>query len=1094
MRSVRTLTARCAAALVGITLIVGTGTRATAQTPPSPGDSGLLALPNDQPVRGMGWPALSPDGKTLCFTFLGDLWTVPVTGGIASRLTVHEALDANPRWSPDGKWIAFTSTRTGNQDIFLVPAQGGAARQVTFYSGPDIVSDWSPDGTKLLFSSNRNTRNLALFEIDLRDRSVRRLTNDDQDLRYAVWSPDGKALAYSRAGQPWWRPWYRGSVAAHIVTQDPTGKVQTLLKSPAQQFWPLWAADGKSLYVTTIYGKDSNTPNLWRVPLDGGEPRPITRYVRDAVRFPTLARNGSLLAYLYDGDLYTAKPDGSDAKKVSIVARSDDKINNQERVTLTQFATESELSPDGKQLALVIRGDIWLIPVSGGDAKRLTEDPASDGDISWSPDGKKLVFISDRGNRTDVYTLDVQTKALTRLTDDTDIESNPIWSPDGKWISFAKAGAKAGLYVTPSGGGAARRLAEGNGNNNFGNGIVSHTWSPDSRWVAFSRMDRYSNRDIWVVSAIGGIAINITRYPGANVGPQFTKDGRRLLFISDRSGPAMLFQLPLEQEDDSDDKSKNRDSEDEDDKKKALPDRSKDVRIDFDDIQLRAKAITLPIGNVDDFAPTPSSQEVIVHLANNFWALPITGGGMAPITTGGEPGVGIRFAPDGARFFYLGVNGTPRVISIGGARASVSGAIGLVGANPTGPPPRAPGNAAVSVIPFTAEMLFDRRETYRQAFNEFYRRFGAAFYDPKMNGVDWTALRARYEPLLQGVATPEEFALLLSQMVGVVNSSHSEITPAIRPFGPQTALLGLFYDESHPGPGLKVASVLRKGPADKPSTRILPGEYVLSVNGTDVKLNEEYYRTLENKAGKTVELLINSKPTKEGARAVKVRPISMSDWANLDYEARVRRSRELVNKLSDNRLAYIHIREMDETAGERFERELWSEALSRDGLILDIRDNGGGSPAVNDAILDMLSRKIYGYTQPRDGLRQSVPEPVWNKPVILLIDENSYSAAELFPAGFRALGLGKIVGVPTPGYVIGTYEGQLVDGTRFRLPSWAYYTPEGRNLENRGVAPDILVENRPEDIAAGHDRQLEVGVATALKQLPPASDTTASSK
>ncbi len=1015
----------------------------------------LLAPPENKPVRGASYPALSPDGKTLCFTYLGDLWRAPSEGGTAVRLTVHEALDTMPRWSPDGKWIAFSSTRSGNADVFLIPSQGGSVRQVTFHSANDWVNDWSPDGTKLLFYSNRDTHAFALYTIDLKTHAVKRVTNDEQALRFASWSQDGKWVAYTRAGQPWWRSWYRGSVAAQTVLQNlTTNKVSALVKTQTQQFWPLFAPDSKSVYLSMSYG-NTNTPNLWRVLVDGKAPQQVTKHSTDAVRYPALSRDGSLLAYVWNGDIYTIRPDGSQLHQPAIYAPTDDKINNQESQNLTQGAQALEPSPDGKQLAFVLRGDIWLIPSAGGDAKRLTDDPANDNDLSWSPDGKKLVFLSDRGNQPDVYTLDIATKQTTRLTNDKESESNPTYSPDGRWILFAKAGGEPGLYIIPATGGEVRKLAAGNGSNNFGVGITAFAFSPDSRWIAFSRMDKYSGNDVWIVPAIGGGEINVTHHAaGDNLAPQFTKDGRRLLFVTGRRGEAHLFQIPLEPDDDEEEK-------DESGKPKPKPDRSKSVKIDFDDIHLRATAAMPPIGSITDYAITPDSQRTIVQINGAYWSITIKPGSIQQLSLVPEGGQDIRILADGSRFYYV-ANGAIRSMSLMGGPASTTN--------------------------FNAQFLFDRRVLYHQAFNEFYRRFGAAFYDAKMHGVDWKALRDKYEPWLSGVGTPEEFANLLSMMVGEVNSSHSEISPSTSPRGVKTGTLGIFFDEDYTGMGIKVTGVMPKGPADKLKTRIYPGEYIVSVDGKEVSLTEDFYQTLQDKASKTVEVAVNSKPSKEGARTLKIKPISTQAWASLEYEWQVKKTRQRVDKLSDGRLGYLHIHNMDQASLARFVQEVFDPAMQeKEGLVLDIRGNGGGN--THDALMDILARKVYGYTQPRDGFRQTQPEHHWTKPIVLLINEESYSDAEIFPAGFHALGLGKIVGVPTPGYVIGTYGGTLVDGTRIRLPSWGWYTNDGKNMENLGVAPDIYVENSPEEVVKGRDTQLAVAIQTLLKQLPLKSAT-----
>ncbi len=1065
MNRCRFVTEKCAVAaplfllLYGIyTVVSALPAQALQQKPvPAPNPQDLLSLPVDKPIHGGFTPALSPDGKTICFSYKGNLWTVPSAGGLAVRLTVHDGFDGRPRWSPDGKWIAFVTNRTGNQDIFIIPSDGGSPRQVTYFGRGNIIADWTPDGQKLLFFSNRDTDSFMyeaftspesqtnLFTVDLHTLAVKRLTSDTQPITDGAFSPNGKLLAYRRSGQPTWRPWYRGSEAASVEVKDLTANtVKTVITSNAQQFFPFFSADGKSLFVTTLYG-GSNTPNLWRVSLAGGEPKQITKYTSDAVRSPQIAHSGSLITYLYNGDIYTIKPDGSDARRVNILVRSDDKVNSRQQQVLTNGA-QTMLAPDGKQIALVLKGALWVIPSTGGEAKRLTVQDGNYEDIAWSPDSTHIVVISDRGGQTDVYSLDVATKALTRLTNDEAVERNTEWSPDGKYVSYSKAGPNAGLYIAPVAGGPERRIAESAGNNEFGEGIVNHCWSPDSRWLAFARSDKIGTIDVWVVPVVGGSPINVTKYPGNNSEPKFTSDGRRLLFLSNRGGTDQLYQLPLEKPDDGQ-------------ARKGPGGGRGAVRFDFDDIHLRAKVFP-GFSAVVSFEPTPDGQRSVVQLENRLLLLvSLNGNQVEQISSGPEAasGTAIIYTPDGSRFFFTGVDGDPHSF-------------------PLGPfPPQ-----ASAAIAFSADYTVDRLVVMQQAFEEFWRSFGAGFYDRSMHGVDWKALRTKYESLLPGISTPEEFTALLSNMVGEVNSSHSEISGVSSvPPGPSQPTLAMVYDNDYAGPGLKVSAVMPGSPADTSGSRIQVGEYILAIDGEDVKNDENYYRTIQNKEGKVVELLVNTSPTRDGARTVKLKPLSAAANSELDYNARVKHTQELVSKLSGGKLAYIHIREMLAPSLAKFNRELWSDAYLKDGLVLDIRGNAGGN--THDAILQALSHKVYGYIRARDGDAETQPVKAWDKPIVLLINEDSFSDAEVFPQGFRALHLGKIVGVSTPGYVIGTIDLSLLNGIHYRVPTIAYYTLDGKNMENLGIPPDITVTNTPEDVLKHHDRQLEAAVEILMK-------------
>ncbi len=1033
-------------ALAALALVVLTAGVARSQ-------GNLLPLPEDKPAKGMNTPGVSPDGKTICFTYRGDLWTVAATGGVASRLTVHPGADMFPRYSPDGAWIAFSSNREGNNDIYLVPSTGGEPRRLTRHPANDFVMDWTPDGAKILFYSRRSSEDWQEYALDIKNGSVKSLTDDTFQCRFSAYSPDGKRIAYMRSVGTfsWWRTKYHGSGNARIYEKDlTTGKITRLTDYDGTDLFPFYSADGKLLYDVTDQATPGS-PNLVKRPAAGGKPTPVTKHVGAPVRFPSMSRDGSLIAYLVDGDLYTLNPQTGASTRLTVTCRSDDKQNNTLRAAITNGATEAEISPDGKTLALVIRGDLWTLPADrGGDARRITSQPSHEYDIFWSPDGSRLSYVSDRAGNYDVYTADAKTGEEKALTSDPNDETGPMFSPDGKSIAFLRSGPEGGLYVVPVDGSAApRRLAESLGNNAMGIGITSYKWSPDNSMLVFSRSNQLGSDDLFIVPVAGGPARNITYTPGDNEDAEWTPDGRYLVFLSNRERTIApdLYVLPMRREKAEQDP-------------KADPPKNIPVRIDFDEIEDRARRITTQ--GVSGFGIAPDGKTIVFVSgaagAPEFFSIPVSGGQPQRMTQGSEVVGSPRFSSDANRFFFMAANGTVKAATRMGPVWQTS---------PVG---------------FTARAEIDRRAELAQAFNEFWRKIANGFYDPKMHGVDWKAVRARYEPLLQGVGTPDEFAsYVLGPMIGELNSSHSEVGPALPP-GPQIGELGLTFDEDYVGPGLKVTGFLAKGPDDDLGPMVKPGEYVMSIDGQDVCWNEDLWDVLLDKAGKTVELLVSAKASKDGARTVKLKPVSGEEWSNLKYDERVRKARAAVEKASEGRLAYIHIKTMDQPSLRVFERDLWGKSLDREGVVLDVRGNGGGN--THDLILGELSRPLYGYQQPRDAPRATQPVRYWDKPIVLLIDETSMSDAEIFPSGFRALKLGKIVGTPTSGYVIGTSDFRLQDGTSCRLPFVGHLRLDGKTLENDGVKPDILVEPTGYDLAAGRDRQLEVAIETAMKQLP----------
>ncbi|MBM3496136.1 MAG: hypothetical protein FJX72_17725, partial [Armatimonadetes bacterium] len=724
----------------------------------------------------------------------------------------------------------------------------------------------------------------------------------------------------------------------------------------------------------------------------------------------------------------------------------------------------------------VVRGDLWSVPADkGGDAVRLTDSPAHDHDFVWSPDGAHIVFVSDRDGLFNVYDLDVQKRTVRKLAGGLGDASLPQWSPDGKSVAYLLSGAEGGLYVIGSdGAGAARRIAESHGNNRFEVGIGAFAWSPDGKWLAFTRRDTRNGSDVWVAPVAGGDAVNVTSYPGLNDNPRWSSDGKYLTFTSTRDRPIGQDLYAVELQRPATPGGPNADT-DGDPRSATAPDlrhaeRSEasaspwtsaapDVKIDFPDIELRAKRLTT-IGVVAyDLTPDGKQAAGVTSFgggADHFMA-PLSGGPVQRLTTTGDIAGAPRFGSVNDRYWCLVRGGAARSYQRAG-----------------------PGWSSAP-LGFEARLTLDRVAERDQVFAEFWRSVATGFYDPAMHGVDWSAVRRRYAALLDGVATAEEFGFfVLSPMAGELNASHIEVSPPSAGPEPDVADLGLLYDETHVGPGVRVKGFLRDGPNGATDPIVKPGEYILSIGGTDVTWSEPMWATLSGRADKETELLVNSKPSKDGARTVKMKPAAAGRIQDLQYEQEVREAREQVDKLSGGRAAYIRIRSMDGPSLRRMERELWGVAQAKAGLVLDIRANGGGS--THDAILAQLARSSYGYTQPRDGLRSSQPWRHWDKPTVLLVDENSASDSEILAMGFRHLKLGRIVGARTPGYVIGTYSATLQDGTSYRVPMWRWLAADGRDLENVGVAPDFAVERSGNDAVS--DEQLQEAVRVLLKDIP----------
>jgi tricorn protease len=1028
-----------------------------------------------EPIRLARTPDISADGKLVAFSYQGDIWVVETIGGTARQVTSHPAHDLAPAFSPDGQWIAFSSNRHGSYDVYVVGAQGGRPRRLTFDSAVDMVCGWTPDGKNVLFASTRSTGfppGSQLYTVPLEGGRARRITLAEG--KEGVYSPTGDRLAYVRGPGLWYRKGYRGSSNDDIWLASADGSNNRRLTAfPGQDASPMWSPDGKTLfYVSEFHGIPAN---IVRVPVDPPasasaapdacrQPQQVTFHKDDGVRRARISGNGQWIVYECGADLWVVSTrDGSQPRKLAIAAYADDKANPEEVRTFTAGATELSLSGDEKLVAFAVHGKLFRMPI-GPRAKvtQLTDGPANDHGIAWAPDSSKMVFLSDRGGHEDLYLLEADdpehpkfTEAtrfkVTQLTNTPEEEQGVTFAPDGKRVAFLRAGK----LWTMKPDGSEQRAVVSDVN------VFDYDWSPDSKWLVYARRDGSFASELYIVPAGGATAAdparNVTRYATFNGDVTWSRDGKHIAFLSERRGEANLYVLPLQ--------------------KPAAPSftdkaAAGTVEIDWEDIHLRAHSPVPVMVTTAIISPDGSKVAYRDAREGDLWVANTNGGQITRLTTGHVHPVQIIWSRRKSPFlaglellYFLDGAGQIHLTRAGGLSTTAEAKSGT----PEG-----------AVLPFKVKLAVRREEVFTEMFDQSWRYLSEHFYDAKFHGLDWNAVRAKYRPLVKHVALKEDLYSLLYLMLGELNASHL----GVRGYGAapdeQTADLGLIFDDNYSGPGLKIKEVLKRGPADRRGVTLFPGDLVLAIDGVEITPTTDLSRVLNGKVGENVLLQVATSPTTppKERRRFEIQAADRGRVSELMYERWVEHNAARVAELSKGKVGYIHIPSMDEAGLDRFLRSLYSDNFDKDAIVLDVRYNGGGF--THDRVLDYLGGRDHTVFRQRDGgqgmvLRSS--DRKWSKPLVLLINNRSYSDAEIFPSAFRTLGLGKLVGQPTAGMVIGTYAVRLVDGSEFRIPRTGVFTAKGVNMENEGVQPDVLVDDTPDQLARGVDAQLDRAVA-----------------
>lgn len=1064
----------------------------------------------------------------IAFSYLGDIWIANENGSGVERLTVHKARDVYPRFSPDGRWIAFSSNRAGNYDVFVMPSQGGEPKQLTFHTGNDQVVGWTPDSRKVIFQASRGALFPGipnLYEVSV-DGGLEQLVPTDWGAS-GSYSPDGAKLAFNRHPMVWWRQHYRGSYAADLWVMDAGSKKFTKLgddEYKGNYLWPMYGSKGEIYFVADRLPNEKGVKpgsaevmksvnNLWKIPEHGGRAVQVTHHTDGQLFFPSISSDGRVIVYEENFGLWKLDTASGKSTEIKLNIISDDKENALETLAIQGEADGFNLSPSARRAAISAHGEIFSIATDRGEVQRVTASYARDTSPQWSPDGKWIAFVSDRSGREEVWMADEHGKNLKKLSDSDSEKSTIAWAPDSKSLLYAASDHKLYRVNIDSG-------QTGEVTSNEVSNVLNPQFSPDGAWISYTKTDRNFRPHVYVMPASGGLERHIEREDlFSETGARWTPDGKKLIFLAGvqqaglatpRSTVMQLYSLSLVSEE-KNPVERGVDSEEE----AAAAERTSrprtaqqgppsgppvkvEVKIDWDGLARRIRQVTRLGDSVMAAVPSPDSrlyafvtvgeqegrrlsalytiQEDGERMTRVTVSQPSAAGDEGPPTPGRGFGGGIsspQFSRDGRTIYFMDGNGIYAAdIGAGGAPSAPSPA-------PAAFAGRASDRRRVN---FTARVEVDHRAERKQVFDESWRIMKHRFYDAEMHGADWAKAKSIYEPFLEHVADQEEMHDLILRMIGELNASHTGISAGGGPESrsqAQTRYPG-FELASDPSGYYKVSSIYKDGPADKDFVKIAVGNFVLAVNDRELKAGDNYWKLYNSAAGRKVELTVNSKPALEGAWKTKVEPVSGTAHATLQYQKWVAERRAIVEKLSGGEIGYLHIRAMDAESLRKFERDLVDNHFKK-ALVIDQRFNPGGG--IDQELLQILGQRQYQLTRPRGSVQAARPQRAFYGPMVVMQNERSTSDAEMFPDGFRSLGLGQVVGVTTYGAVIGTGAYRLMDGSTIRTPGSGVWSVKGYNLENYGVPPDVYVDNTPEDFLKSRDAQIERAVEVLKAEL-----------
>lgn len=1052
---------------------------------------------------------ISPDGTEIAFCYKGDIYKVPANGGTATQLTTQASYECSPIWSPDSKQIAFASDRNGNFDLFVMSADGGAARRLTTHSASEIPSTFTTDGNYILFSASiQDPANSALFptsamtelyKVPVTGGRTEQVLGTPAEM--VCFDKSGKTFLYQdRKGfEDEWRKHHTSSITRDVWLYDSeNGKHTNLTAHAGEDRNPVFAPDGQTVYF--LSERDGSTFNVYSFPISSPQSlKTVTHFKTHPVRFLSMGSNGTL-CYTYDGEIYTQKQ-GDKPQKVKIDIIRDDQ-NTIADLNFSNGATSATVSPDGKQVAFIVRGEVFVTSTDYNTTKQITHTPAREAGLTFSPDNRTLAYASERNGNWELYMAKIARKEEANFPNATAIEEEvllpsdktertyPQFSPDGKELAFIEDRNR--LMVINLETKKVRQVTDGSTWFSTGGGF-DYSWSPDGKWFTLefigNRHDPYS--DIGMVSAQGGKIINLTNSGYTSGSPRWVLDGNAILFITERYGmrahaswgslnDVMLvfmnqdaydkfrlskedyeLQKELEKEQKNTTETKKNDKKKGDNKEKfeeKKEEKVKDIVVELNNIEDRIVRLTPNSSDLGSAIITKDG-ETLYYLSAfeggyDLWKMNLRKKDTKLLHKMDAGWANMEMDKDGKNLFLLGSNTMQKMGT---------------------------DSESLKPISYQAHVKMDLAAERDYMFNHVYKQEQKRFYNLNMHGIDWDAMTKAYRKFLPHIDNNYDFAELLSEYLGELNVSHTggRFRPQLK--GDATATLGLLYDWNHNGKGLLISEVVEKGPFDHARSKVKAGNIIEKIDGQEITPESDYSVLLNGKARKKTLVTLYNPQTKERWEEVVV-PVSNGVMSDLLYARWVKQRAADVDKWSNGRLGYVHIESMGDDSFRSVYSDILGKYNNREGIVIDTRFNGGGR--LHEDIEILFSGKKY-FTQVVRGREAcDMPSRRWNKPSIMVQCEANYSNAHGTPWVYSHQKIGKLVGMPVPGTMTSVSWETLQDPTLvFGIPVIGYRLPDGSYLENSQLEPDIKVANSPETVVKGEDTQLKAAVDELLKEI-----------